>query len=88
MVAVLPLETGDGGVQLSVVEVKTIAIVFIGLLPLNRVAELDVIVKASVSGPRDAVAVTWKEPDVPAGIAATPLMVMGKPTVGVRVKLK
>jgi hypothetical protein len=87
-VAVSPLATGNGGVQVSVVDVNTIGIVFFAVLPANRVAESDVIVYVCVNGPREPVAGTSNGPTVPGGIATLLVIVMGVPERGVRVKLK
>jgi hypothetical protein len=70
------------------VDVNTIETVFCAVLPLNRVAEGDVIVYACVNGPREPVVVTSNEPAVPAGIETLLVIVMGVPETGVRVKLK
>ena len=74
--------------QAIVVDVNAIGTVFCAALPLNRVAEGDVIVYACVNGPREPVVVTSNEPAVPAGIGTLLLIVIGAPEVGVRVKLK
>ena len=74
--------------QVIVVDVNTIETVFRAVLPLNRVAEDDVIVYVFVNGPREPVVVTSNEPAVPAGIGMVLLIVMGVPETGVRVKLK
>jgi hypothetical protein len=68
--------------------VNAIETVFCAVLPLNRVAEGDVIVYACVNGPREPVVLTSNEPAVPAGIGTLLVIVMGMPEVGVRVKLK
>ena len=73
--------------QLIVVDVNTIETVFIAVLPANRVAPGDVIEYACVNGPREPVSITSNEPEVPAGIGTIRVIVMGVPTVGVRVKL-
>jgi hypothetical protein len=74
--------------QAIVVDVNPIETVFCAVLPANRVAEDDVIVYVVVNGPREPVVVTSNGPAVPAGIGTVPVIVMGVPTTGVRVKVK